>query len=332
MSTSKLVCVTSTAFCLFPILAKGANEVSVQILSNGQNSMTVQPGTVDLQLDLRMSTNIGLMAAQFTLDCSDPTKFVYADPTVTVGTPFTEDDMAFIPIDPPADDGVPLADYPLVTFFRMRSGNYEPAVFPSVIFSFHVRSATSLTAGTTYSFTLQDTGDFPLWMNSLGGGDSITGKILVGTDGTFTLRVAGESGGDTTTGDGGTTPGDGGTTTGDGGTTTGDGGTTPGDGGTTTGDGGATTGDGGTTTGDGGTTPGDGGTTPGDGGTTPGDGGTTPSGGTDQPSEGTSTTTPTTPVALCGSGVGFACMLGTTIGLWLIAPRSRATRRVRPRG
>lgn len=312
-------------FMAFPLssLAADTSQVSIQILSNGQSSVTVPPGPVDLQLDLRMSSNVPLTAIELSLDCSSPSSFVYASPTVTIGVPFTQNDLDFVPITPPAEDGTPLSEQPVITLFRLTPGNYPVSSFPSVILTLHIRSVQSLTAGTSCTFTLTEEDQRPLWVEDDGSDAGVSGKITVGTAGMFTLQVSDDSGGGTTPGDGGTTPGDGGTTPGDGGTTPGDGGTTPGDGGTTPGDGGTIPGDGGTTPGDGGTTPGDGGTTPGDGGTTPGDGGTTPSDGSDQPSGETPTATPTGVVAFCGTGVGPAFMFATMIGLWLTCPRSR---------
>lgn len=309
--------------CCSAAFAQDAPQVSVQILSNGESSMTVQAGAVDLQLDLRLSTNIGLAGMQFSLDCSAPNLFVYATPAVTLGTPFTSEDMAFVPINPPARDGVSLADHPLVTFFRMESGNYAPEGFPSVIFSYHVRSVESLPGNSSYVFTLTENDFLPFWMNDKGGGQSVSGKVAVGSSGTFTLQVSGEGGGGTTPG------GDGGTTPGDGGAPPDDGGTLPSDGGTTPADGGSTEPEGGSTPGDGGMTPGDGGAGSGDEAVTPGDGGSTPSDDAEQNSGPTPTTTPTGAMTFCGSGTGPAIVLATMVGLWLIAPQARRMRRER---
>jgi len=322
--------VAATFLMTLPVsaFASDVNQVSVEILSNQQSSMTVAPGPVDLELDLRMSTNIGLTALELALDCSSPSVFVYASPTVTIGSPFTQADLDFVPITPAADDGTPLSEHPLMTFFRMSPGNYPVSKFPSVIVTLHIRSVQSLTAGTSHTFTLKEENERPLWINDDGSVGGISGRITVGASGTFTLHVSGDGSGGTSPGDGGTTPNDGGTTPGDGGTTPGDGGTTPGDGGTTPTDGGTTPSDGGTTPGGGGTTPGDGGATPGEGGTTPGDGGTTPGDNSDQPSESTPTSTGT--VAFCGAGTNPVLMLMAMISLWVIIPRPRIAGRARP--
>ncbi|GEM_PF-2210242 len=298
------------------LLAQDSGQVSIQILSNGQSSMTVAPGPVDLQLDLKMSTSVGLVAAEFALDCSSPAAFVYAEPTVSNGSPFTETDLSFVPITPPANDGTPLSDHPRITFFRLEAGSYEPELFPSVVLTYHLRSIGALPAGASYIFTLTEDDELPLWISDSGPTELLSGKIAVGTEGIFTLQVSADDSGGTLPGEGGTTPGDGNDTPDDGGTTPGDGETTP-DGGETTPD------DGSTTPGGGSATPGDGDMPPGDGDTTPGDEGTTPGDASDQPSGGSPTTTPTGTTAFCGAGVGPASLSAVLLGLWLITPRPR---------
>ncbi|MBP7935341.1 MAG: hypothetical protein KA354_11910 [Phycisphaerae bacterium] len=289
---------------VFPpsLLAQDSGQVSIQILSSGQSSMTVAPGPVDLQLDLKMSTTVGLVAAEFALDCSSPALFVYAEPTVSNGSPFTETDLNFVPIKPPANDGTPLSDHPRITFFRLEAGSYEPALFPSVVLTYHVRSIGTLPSGASYTFSLTEDDELPLWISDSGPTELLSGKIAVGTEGIFTLQVSAGDNGGTPSGESETTPGDGSDTPDDGGTTPGDGETTPDDGGTT---------------------PDDGSITPGDGDATPHDEGTTPGDAPNQPSEGSPATTPTGTTAFCGAGVGPASLSAVLLGLWLISPRPR---------
>lgn len=191
MNKSKIAAVAVLAMCPASLRAQDTNQVSVQILSGGQSSRTVAPGQISLQLDVRLSTSIGLAATRFSLDCSAPSAFVYAGPGFTVGSPFTVADMALVPVSPPINDGVSLADYPTVTFFRNEDGNYAPEAFPSVILSYHLRSNGALPANTSYTFTLTEVGDQPFWLNDAEDGAPVSGKITVGTAGAFTLHVSG---------------------------------------------------------------------------------------------------------------------------------------------
>ena len=192
MNTHKAVITAIVALSPLTLRAQDANQnqVSIQILSNGQSTTTVAPGQVSLRLDVRLSTNVGLSATQFSLDCSTPGAFVYETPCITVGTPFTEADMAIMPVAPEVNDGVSLADHPVVTFFRMQTGNYTPELFPSTILSYNIRSNGALPPSTSYSFTLTEVSDQPSYVTSSEGGTPVTGQITVGTAGAFTLQVS----------------------------------------------------------------------------------------------------------------------------------------------
>lgn len=190
MNTARIVAVTLFALWPLSLYAQGTNQVSVQILNNGQSTLTVAPGQVSLQLDVRLSTNIGLTATQFSLDCSTPSAFVYSAPSIAIGSPFTAEDLAFVPVTPAADDGVSLANHPTVTLFRTTTGNYGPELFPSVVLSYHIRSNGALPANASYTFTLTEVGDQPSWASDTESGTPVSGKIAVGTAGAFTLQVS----------------------------------------------------------------------------------------------------------------------------------------------
>ena len=281
-------------------------QVAAQVFNNGQSSLTVEPGPVALQLDIRLESSVPLAVVEFTLDSSEPTLFAYGSPPMVLGTPW---DLTCVMSPRPIVVDELLSNHPDVILFKPQEPDFPAESFPAIILSYNIKSVSDLPAGATYTFSIDGVGLPPIWARVLEDGTIESGDI----DNTaiFTLTVTGDSGG----GGGGTSDGDSGDT-GDG-TDTGD-----------TGDTGGTT-DGstdGTGTGDSSTDTSDGAVDTDTGSTDQADD-NADTAGTDDSSDTSTSEEPegqtTAPRAFCGSGVGGGFMLATVAGLCLLPRRRR---------
>lgn len=175
-------------------LGQSPGQVTCQLLSGGENSITVSPGVAEFHLAVHLTSNVDLSAVQFTLNGSSLDRFVFAG-GVTLGAPFTQTDYNFIPPVPPPAEGVPLTALPQFTFFRLAMGDYPAASFTGPLIQFHLRSTEALADGTSYTFTLDNPAVASIW---IGVDDStnepVSDVITMAPDGIFTLIVSSGSG------------------------------------------------------------------------------------------------------------------------------------------
>ncbi|MHC4673459.1 MAG: hypothetical protein ACYTBZ_13310 [Planctomycetota bacterium] len=122
-------------------------QVSMELLHNGSNTLSTAPGSVQLNLEVTVSSTLDLDGLQFGLLSSNGELFAYSgNPIITHGTPFTEGEfLGQIP-----NEGDLLSTLPLFAYFHFVD-YYSADSFPSVIMIISVTSVATLPAG-TYTF------------------------------------------------------------------------------------------------------------------------------------------------------------------------------------
>lgn len=177
MQRPLFIAIVASAVLVAPTIGSAQN-VSMDVLVDGSDSLTVSAGEVTLDLQIRVGTDIALDGVQFALQGSSPELFAFAEPVLTVGSPFTPGELAH----GGADDGELISNEPLILLFTF-SESHPPSSFPSVVLTIRVRSVGNLSAG-TYTFTTGGD-EHHIWTSS-----PDTGAFT--SIGTFTLTVTGE--------------------------------------------------------------------------------------------------------------------------------------------
>ncbi|UCD29476.1 MAG: PKD domain-containing protein [Planctomycetota bacterium] len=167
-------------------------QVSMELLHNSTNTLTMEPGTAQLNLQVRLTSSIPLDGVQFGILSSNGDLFAFSgDPTVTHGSPFKASEFLFLEYLPP--DGTLLSTLPVFAYFSFN--NIYPAdSFPSVIMTISISSVGTLAEG-TYTFVTGDIGGGFIWTSTPDSG-------TFDASGTFVLNVTSSGGG----GNGGGTP------------------------------------------------------------------------------------------------------------------------------
>jgi hypothetical protein len=156
-----------------------AGQVSIDLLVDGADTISVDPGQVDLALDIQLNSTVDLTGVQYTLLSSHGELFEYAANPIVTGSPFTDGEKVEN-VSNPVASGVLVSAKPDMGYFTF--GNAKPASsFPSVIASLNVTSSGVVADG-TYTFIIGDAGSGFIWVGPNGNG-------TFAASGIFTLVV-----------------------------------------------------------------------------------------------------------------------------------------------
>lgn len=178
---------TALAMGIVAVTALSAvGQVSIDLQVDGANTLSVDPGTVELAFDVQVTSSVELDGVQYTLLSSNGDLFEYAADPWVVGTPWGAGDKLANPANL-VEEGKALSAKPEMGYFTFGT-SHAASSFPSVIATLNVRSSSSLSDG-THTFMAGDPGAGFFWTNSDGNGTFDSSAI-------FTLVVGtGSSGG-----------------------------------------------------------------------------------------------------------------------------------------
>ena len=176
---------TSMMVAILPAVALGQVSLSV-VTSDGEETLAVAPGTVAIELEIRVDSTIDLDGLQFAVLGSDPDLFEFGpEPTVVFPesanppTSFVEVDLILAP-----ENGDPLSEAPDLTLFTFGDAYPFSQQTDTTLLTVNIRSINQLPEG-IYTFTTGDSDGGFLWTNSFV--DPSSGEITAAN--TFTLDV-----------------------------------------------------------------------------------------------------------------------------------------------
>jgi hypothetical protein len=156
-------------------------QVSIDLLVDGADSVTVDPGQVDLAFDIQVNSTVDLSGVQYTLLSSNGDLFQYAANPIVTGVPFADGEKVEN-VSNPVAEGVLVSAKPDMGYFTF--GNAKAAgSFPSVIATLNVSSVGAVADG-TYTFIIGDAGSGFIWVGPNGNGTFDSSSIftlVVGT-------------------------------------------------------------------------------------------------------------------------------------------------------
>jgi hypothetical protein len=175
----------SILVAILPAAAFG--QVSLILATaDGEDTLTVAPGTAAIELQIRVESLIDLDGLQFGILGSDADLFEFGPaPVVTFPEPavppttFVEGDLVLGP-----EEGDPVSDAPDIAVFTFGDPYPYSEKGETSLLTVSIRSIGELPEG-IYTFTTGDAGSGFLWTNSFG--DPSSGDITAAN--TFTLDV-----------------------------------------------------------------------------------------------------------------------------------------------